>query len=842
MSLLRGGVLVLVALQADPVIAGPAPRVDLYGDPLPEGAVARLGSVRFRHAGLSDYVFLPDGKTVLTSGSDRVLRFWDVGTGRQVRSVKLQGTAGPGRCVTLSPDGKMLAAHHGGNIVLWEVESGKELKTLPAPKIGLGFLYFSPDGKTLGVGRGDWRVSFWDWAAGKEREFPLAFRPRPVVEWHMDSSFHGGFSPDGKWFVGNASCNEPLGIFEAATGREVHRLSCHALTSMVSPDSKRLAVCSYLNDKGGREAVLRLFDLATGKETKQFPFGHEYGYHSLAFSPDGKLLACGASDRGCVLDGSTGRVLHRLPGRPWVVAFSPDGKALVFSAGHRLHVWDLAAGKERHDRPGDFGYDPALAVSPDGRLLAAADWMAQAVSLWDTHSGRLLRWLPVGGKEGRYVRNVAFSGDGRTLVAGRMEAALQFWDVATGQEQRTLQLRDPDHPNKDYVYCYQLHLSSDGQRVSTLERIMRPGESTRLALWESATGKLLRQHSLPAKARECAWSDDGLTVALPLETGLTLVEVDTGVARFRTPGPASGKSVAASPDGRLLAARLTAEGKPPVVGVWEAATGKQVATVQAGGVAHLTLAPDDRSLVMTDEAFLRVWDLATGKERRRWPLPVAVTDSWGKTFVFGLLLSPDGRRAFTALADGTALVWDLSPALRPDAPLVGRPTEKEVVGWWADLAGEEGGRAYAAVWRLSEAPEAVAYLRRHLRPASDADIKEARRLIADLDNDTFEVREKAYKQLEALGSVALPALREALAAKPTPEARRSLSRLLSRAAGSAPSAEALRRLRGVLVLERIASTEARRLLTELAAGVPYAAETQEAKAALGRLQRGGGGD
>src|SRR5262249_20818860 len=89
----------------------PAPRNDVYGDPLPDGAVARLGSIRLGHAGLSDYVFLDGGRTVLSAGSDRVLRFWDLTTGRQVRAVKLQGTAGPGRCATLSPTGKTLVAH-----------------------------------------------------------------------------------------------------------------------------------------------------------------------------------------------------------------------------------------------------------------------------------------------------------------------------------------------------------------------------------------------------------------------------------------------------------------------------------------------------------------------------------------------------------------------------------------------------------------------------------------------------------------------------------------------------------------------------------------------------------
>ena len=111
-----------------------AQRTDFYGDLLPEGAVARLGSTRFRHAGLSDYVCLPGSKTVLTSGNDRVLRLWDLASGRLVSARPLQGKASPGYGVTLSPDGKLLTAFDKGRIVVWEVATGKELKSLPAPK------------------------------------------------------------------------------------------------------------------------------------------------------------------------------------------------------------------------------------------------------------------------------------------------------------------------------------------------------------------------------------------------------------------------------------------------------------------------------------------------------------------------------------------------------------------------------------------------------------------------------------------------------------------------------------------------------------------------------------
>src|SRR5262249_49027744 len=158
---------------------------------------------------------------------------------------------------------------------------------------------------------------------GKQREIRLAYIDRPIRQFTTDSSTHGSFSPDGKWFVSGAHLSEPLGIFDVATGREVRRIECNALSSAVSPDNKTLVGFSYLNDKGGREATFRFFDLTTGKPLRQLTMGNEERYHSLAFSPDGKSLACGFSDNTCVLDCATGRVLYRLTGRPIAMAFSP---------------------------------------------------------------------------------------------------------------------------------------------------------------------------------------------------------------------------------------------------------------------------------------------------------------------------------------------------------------------------------------------------------------------------------------------------------------------------------------------------------------------------------------
>src|SRR6516162_9808346 len=112
---------------------------------------------------------------------------------------------------------------------------------------------------------------------------------------------------------------------------------------------------------------------------------------------------------------------------------------------------------------------------------------------------------------------------------------------------------------------------------------------------------------------------------------------------------------------------------------------------------------------------------------------------------------------------------------------------------WADLAGGDATKAYAAACKMTDAPgSTMAFLRMYLKPAPDVDLKRIRQLIDDLDSDSFSARDAALKELEIAGPAAVPALREALAAHPPPERRRRVESLLDKSKNSVPSGEALR--------------------------------------------------
>src|SRR5262249_50834105 len=161
--------------------------------------------------------------------------------------------------------------------------------------------------------------------------------------------------------------------------------------------------------------------------------------------------------------------------------------------------------------------------------------------------------------------------------------------------------------------------------------------------------------------------------------------------------------------------------------------------------------------------------------------------------------------------DGTALVWDLTPAHGRPGRARETPDAKTLALWWDDLGSAKARRAYLALWRFADLPEAtaVAFFRKHLRPAESANSEVVRKHIEDLDNDTCAVREKAQQALEELGHAAAAEVRQALEKGPPLEARRRLEKLLAKAGRLPSSPEALRAVRALQVLEGLDSKEAR---------------------------------
>jgi hypothetical protein len=281
--------------------------------------------------------------------------------------------------------------------------------------------------------------------------------------------------------------------------------------------------------------------------------------------------------------------------------------------------------------------------------------------------------------------------------------------------------------------------------------------------------------------------------------------------------------LAFAPDGRTLAC-VGEDGK---LWLWELATGKQRAGFRIPeGATGCTFSPDGWFVATWGKGAVRLWATATGEEACRLEGHSGAVNQ--------VAFAPDGTRLASAGADTTVLLWDVADLVRPSADI---PLAAAELGrCWDALAGNDGPRPQAAMAALQRAGRQTAeYAGKRLGPATAPPPLAVTRLLADLDHDSFEVREEATRQLADRIDLVAPAVRAALAKEQPPEARRRLEALRRAAADGSWSPGALRALRAVEVLERIGTDEARAVLASLAGGDPEARLTGEAKASLDRL-------
>jgi WD domain, G-beta repeat len=321
--------------------------------------------------------------------------------------------------------------------------------------------------------------------------------------------------------------------------------------------------------------------------------------------------------------------------------------------------------------------------------------------------------------------------------------------------------------------------------------------------------------------------------------GIRVFDLADGTERFRLGEPDyEFETLAATPDGRFL----LSGGFDYAIRVWEVASGQAVLTLPCNHrrARTLAVAPHSRVVASSDQfdgypgevkkapPRVRLWDLATGKQ---------LTSFEGlQSEVRVVAFSPDGAFLAAALADSTILVWPVPETLRRPRLSVRNLTVDELERLWADLGGDAA-VGYRAVRSLAGSPtQAIHYLRRRLQPVKPADGKQVAASIAELGSDQFDTRETAARDLERFGAQIEPALQQALKDGVPLETRRRIQGLL-KAIDGVPSAEILRVLRAVHVLELIDIPASRPVLEAIASGAPAALETRAAGAALRRLHR-----
>jgi WD40 repeat protein len=839
-SMLTLGLTLSCCLGAEPgpasrPAAGERPQLDAHGDALPDGASARLGTVRLRNGYDTTAVALSaNGHTLATVSREgtadtdkQLVRVWELPEGREAGHLPLQefGTSPP--TFGLTPDGRTLVTvDPGDRTSAWDAATGRLIRRFDDPPPGLHLHRFqlAPTGETWLGTTDKGLLCLWDVRTGK-----LA---RQITCRQNDYLAHIACAPEGKR-VAVSGFDGPVEVWDLAEGKQVASLPGppRPLSALaLGAEGKLLAV-------GTEKGCVRVADVATGKvlhevtvegEVRALLFqadGRSLIYHTHLRPPtarkrvtyvrrhqievDPKVGALGAID----LDSGKARPLADTG--PGVACLSADGKRLALASGPAVRLWDMPEGKELRPRPPSAGLKQLAVLG--GRLVAlTADG---AVTFWDDPAGRpkLLRQLP-----GRFSC-LAADPAGRTLATGDAEGRLALWS-ADGREKRR------EWPGHDRAVLG-LAFGPGGGSLASSEA------EGGARVWDVRTGEWVRGWARP---RRGARPDDSYLSLAFAPDGRSLAATTPFMALFRwdlrdgepfPPRPKSHSDKTSGccylPDGE----RLLSWGCPDTPGglvedfLRRRTTDSPIAEVYSRDAA--VLSPDGLYLAAGGQTGdVRVYEVPT----------------WGEVAHFRghrgpvscVTFSPDGRTLFGGSLDATALAWDL----RAGATRGEHDEKADPEKLWAALAGEAP-EAHRALWALAADPErGVPLLRERLLAAGRGQGERLTRLVKQLADDDFEVRQKATEELKKEGPAADLLLRRLLRdGQPDAEARRRAEGLVAALADAPVPAEHLRQLRGLAALERMGTDGAWRAVEDLAALEEGAWLREAARAALERKAR-----
>ncbi len=651
----------------------PAVRRDPFGDPLPPGAVTRLGRPTFQHnPQLSSIALSPDGKYLATVSFDEV-SVWQFPEDRLVGkpivpSVSSNRVNWFVRACFANSGRQMITVESGNDIVrVIDLVTGKDVRHFGLSRLrqdkmwdqGDRVAQFSSDGATLAVLENSGAVALYDVAAGKrtlrldsspdtsaialtrDGKTLVSAAPAELQVWEVTTGrkrrrFRGpdivafmNLSSDGRTLatVGGTDrdTDNHVRLWDVSNGAEMPSRAVHSRSVgdvAWAPDGR-----SFFTAEIGDVRPIRQWNATTGELARKFDFVFP-ALNRLLVTPDGQsLIALNRTDRIEVVNIATGQV--QLPGRAGPVsrlAWGQDG--IVFSCGRGVRRWDAASGKEL----GRADIRDSFSLASDGRFLAAdaSTFGNGAVGLWDAKTLKPVRRI-VGLANDAYLS--AFSPDGTRLATGGFGPVLNVCDLTTGK------VLHPLVAPKGWVTAA-IAFSGDGHQIVACGYIGQMGDPDwKCIIWDAATGRQL-----------FTW-DIADTDVFPLQPDFTKQWIGC---------------TAIAPDGQTVALiSESSNGRGTLlaqVALCDATNGRVIRRFEVDRPLRLAFSPDGKRIAVAEGRrpfAVRVLEIDSGRE--------LATFTGHRANVLALAFSPDGKRLASGSIDTTVLIWDVSD-LHPAKP------------------------------------------------------------------------------------------------------------------------------------------------------------------------------